>query len=224
MIKANIREIFQSIQGEGPHIGEQQLFIRFCGCNLHCAYCDTDIEVFKSKSYTPQELIEKVNTYGENQVLSLTGGEPLVSIAFLKEFLPLAKSNGHKIYLETNATLAKQLEDIIDYVDIVSADIKLFSATKEDISIAVFDEFFKIASKKEVFAKVVFNSRISDEEIDKTISLAKKYSFELILQPEMSGNNFCDTTKAIEGVFAKFRKKYDRVRIIPQMHKFLGVE
>lgn len=224
MNKANIREIFQSIQGEGPHIGEQQLFIRFCGCNLHCAYCDTDFETSKSKSYTPQELIEKVNTYGENQVLSLTGGEPLVSVAFLKEFLPLAKISGHKIYLETNATLAKQLNEIIDYVDIVSADIKLLSATNEDIPVDVFDEFFRIASQKELFAKVVFNSRINDEEIDKAISLAKKYSFELILQPEMSGNDFCVKTKDIEAVFSKFRQRYEKVRIIPQMHKFLGVE
>lgn len=224
MSKANIREIFQSIQGEGPHIGEQQLFIRFCGCNLHCAYCDTDFEVSKSKSYTPHELIDKVNTYGNNQVLSLTGGEPLVSMAFLKEFLPLAKSNGHKIYLETNATLPEQLENVIEYVDVVSADIKLFSATKEDIPVNVFDDFFKIASQKELFAKIVFNSRISNKEIDKAISLAKKYSFELILQPEMSGNSFCDKTKDIEAVFSKFRQKYDKVRIIPQMHKFLGVE
>ena len=123
--------------------------------------------------------------------------------------MPLAKISGHKIYLETNATLSKQLNEIIDYVDIVSADIKLLSATKEDIPVDVFDEFFRIASQKELFAKVVFNSRISDEEIDKAISLAKKYSFELILQPEMSGDNFCDKTKDIESVFLKFRKKYD---------------
>jgi len=40
--KANILEIFSSIQGEGIYIGYRQLFIRFSGCNLGCKYCDTD--------------------------------------------------------------------------------------------------------------------------------------------------------------------------------------
>ena len=91
MSKANIREIFISVQGEGPYVGQRQLFIRFCGCNLNCRYCDTDFELSKSTEYTPIQLIEKVNEYGKNLVLSLTGGEPLVSSEFLSEFLPLAK-------------------------------------------------------------------------------------------------------------------------------------
>ena len=37
-----IKEIFKSIQGEGPYIGYEQLFVRFCKCNLKCGYCDTD--------------------------------------------------------------------------------------------------------------------------------------------------------------------------------------
>ena len=40
--KAKIKEIFSSIQGEGEYIGCKQIFIRFCACNLNCAYCDTD--------------------------------------------------------------------------------------------------------------------------------------------------------------------------------------
>ena len=36
-----IKEIFESIQGEGLYIGSKQLFIRFCACNLKCKYCDT---------------------------------------------------------------------------------------------------------------------------------------------------------------------------------------
>ena len=46
---ANIKEIFLSIQGEGPYIGYRQVFIRFCGCNLDCQYCDTDFLVSDCK-------------------------------------------------------------------------------------------------------------------------------------------------------------------------------
>ena len=42
MNKIKIKEIFESIQGEGPYVGYKQLFVRFCNCNLKCNYCDTE--------------------------------------------------------------------------------------------------------------------------------------------------------------------------------------
>lgn len=37
----NIAEKFISINGEGVLAGQLAVFIRFCGCNLECSYCDT---------------------------------------------------------------------------------------------------------------------------------------------------------------------------------------
>ena len=223
MSKANVREIFLSIQGEGPYVGERQLFIRFCGCNLKCKYCDTDFDIEKSEQYSPEELINKINSFGNDMVLSLTGGEPLLSIEFLKDFLPLAKLNRHKIYLETNGTLPNQLERIINLVDIVSADIKLPSSTGLDVDFSAVDKFLNISKRKKTFVKVVFNSEITEEEIEKVIELVSKYNVELILQPQMKAESFAVTTEYCELVFDKFVSKYKKVRLIPQMHKFLNV-
>jgi organic radical activating enzyme len=41
MSSAYISEIFTSVEGEGVHAGRPATFIRFCGCNLACSYCDT---------------------------------------------------------------------------------------------------------------------------------------------------------------------------------------
>ena len=223
MKKAYIREIFLSIQGEGPYVGEQQLFIRFCGCNLNCAYCDTDFDISKSKEYSADVLRNVVNTYGKNLTLSLTGGEPLVNADFLLEFLPLIKKDGHKIYLETNGTLPEALQKVINYIDIVSADIKLESSTNQSLSYDKFDKFFKIASKKEVFGKVVFDKEITESEIDNAVNLAKKYGFTIILQPKMIGDKLSDCPSDCESVLKKFVSKYKNVRLIPQIHKFINV-
>ena len=59
--KTKIKEVFASVQGEGPYVGYKQLFIRFCGCNLNCSYCDTDFDTQNSKEYGVDELIEIVN-------------------------------------------------------------------------------------------------------------------------------------------------------------------
>ncbi len=223
MSKVNIREIFLSVQGEGPYVGERQLFIRFCSCNLNCRYCDTDFELSKSTEYSPQELITEINKYGENLVLSLTGGEPLVSVEFLSDFLPLAKANRHKIYLETNATLPENLEQIIKYTDVISADIKLESATGQKQNKENIEKFFKIASSKDTFAKIVFDNHITEEEILFAIKTAQTNNILIILQPKMEGNKFSVSTNFCEEIFDKFYTKYNRVRIIPQMHKFLNV-
>ena len=60
--KVDIKEIFESIQGEGPYIGVNQLFIRFSDCNLHCKYCDTD---FKSelKTYNKETMLNEIKKY-----------------------------------------------------------------------------------------------------------------------------------------------------------------
>ena len=58
--EVKIKEIFESIQGEGPFVGVNQLFLRFCGCNLNCNYCDTDFGMNGAKSYTAESLVRKI--------------------------------------------------------------------------------------------------------------------------------------------------------------------
>src|SRR5574344_1039856 len=117
MVKcAKINEIFSSLQGEGLFVGTKQLFIRFCGCNLNCNYCDTTEVEVENFDFSLQELkcyIVHFNLATLHSI-SLTGGEPLLWCDFLSEFLPLCDN---KIYLETNSTLPKNLDKIRDFID-----------------------------------------------------------------------------------------------------------
>lgn len=216
-----IKEIFESIQGEGPYIGYNQLFIRFSTCNLHCKYCDTDFKT-ELKSYTSKELAKEVEQYKNIHSISLTGGEPLLSTEFLQEFLPLTNK---KIYLETNGTLFNELEKIINYTDIISMDIKLSSTTGMPDLFKEHDNFIKIAKKhsKEIFAKVVFDTNITDDEINNVIKIAKENNILIILQSKMDGEILNLKTEFINEIFYRFVSKYQNIRLIPQVHKFLNV-
>ncbi len=213
-----IREIFESIQGEGPYIGYKQLFVRFCGCNLHCGYCDTEFDIKNSKEYTSEELENIVSRHSDCHSVSLTGGEPLLSVDFLKEFLPECKL---PVYLETNGTLPDKLKEVIDFVDYVSADIKLPSCTGLNPLWEEHDKFFEIASQKELFAKMVFDKNVTDEEIKKACDLCVKYDIELVLQPKMNGNTSSVSSDFMQEVL---NKSYGKVRLIPQVHKFINVQ
>ncbi len=243
--KAKIKEIFASVQGEGLYIGTKQLFIRFCACNLHCNYCDTSFmpdNINNKESFfefTPNELEKYINDkFGLDTIrfISLTGGEPLIWNEFLAEFMPKIKTN---FYLETNATITDNLEKILPYTHTIAADIKLPSCSGIKNSFELHNAFFnkvkhyKIdcavhnhydCDAKKVFAKIIFDNAITDEEIDNCLYLGKTYGLELILQPKMNNYELSVTSEFMIDTFNKFTEKYRNVRLIPQVHKFLDIE
>lgn len=221
-MKAKINEIFPSIQGEGPVVGYKQLFIRFCNCNLHCNYCDTEFAA--GTDYTPDELYQKIMkeyNLGEFHSISLTGGEPLLSSEFLKDFLPLVKGKT-KIYLETNATLPEKLICIKPYIDIISADIKLKSTSGFDCTKS-HEAFFAQCAGIRTFAKIVFDEKITDEEISLCTYLAEEFELELVLQPKMIGSQMSVSSEFCTEILDKFTRRHRETRLIPQVHKFLDV-
>ena len=222
MNKACVKEIFTSIQGEGLYVGEMQIFVRFCRCNLNCKYCDTDFKKDKkSVIYTPQDLAKEL-LHNSVKSVSLTGGEPLMEAEFLLEFLPLIK-NHKKIHLETNGTLTNQLSAVIDNIDVIAADIKLQSSTKQKNQFFINDEFMSVAKKKECFIKVVFDENIEKDEVSNIIKIAKKHNLPIILQPLTIKNRINSDIKKIMCIYDMFYTLYPNTRLIPQTHKFLKI-
>lgn len=222
--EVKIKEIFESVQGEGPFVGVNQLFLRFCGCNLNCNYCDTDFGMNGAKSYTAESLVRKiVKEYDLKKIhsISLTGGEPLLNADFINEFVPLLTKT--KIYLETNATMTKELSKLKDKIDIISADIKLPSSTGKD-TFKLHNEFLSNCKGIYTFAKIVFDKNITDSEIHTCANLGKKYGIELILQPKMNGNIMSVDNDFCQKVFKNFLEINPDTRLIPQVHKFLNVK
>lgn len=222
-MKAPIGEVFDSIQGEGLYMGEQQVFVRFYGCNLKCRYCDTVMHRYVE--YEPEGLLEEIKRYQRTAtVVSYTGGEPLLHKDFLKIMLPLAAKNNFRNYIETNGTLPEALAEIIDNVHVIAMDIKLPSSTGEIPQWEAHGKFLKIALKKEVFLKVIVCGSTTDEDIAGVISLIKDCHCAPVVVFQPNSN---EDVNALKIKSEKYRElcRQDGIAacIIPQMHKLLGV-
>lgn len=105
-----INEIFCSLQGAGEKTGTVSVFIRMSGCNLRCAFCDTDHQSHTMMS--APEIVEQVMRYPGAPLIVLTGGEPALHID--TALIQALKLTGKTIAIETNGTLP--LPDGIDWV------------------------------------------------------------------------------------------------------------
>lgn len=108
----NIQEIFPTLQGEGPYVGQPSVFIRLGGCNLACEFCDTEFDSFSNFSLS--EILTEVvklskNNFGQivRKLVIITGGEPLRQPIekLCQDLIDL----GFLVQIETNGTLFRQL-------------------------------------------------------------------------------------------------------------------
>jgi len=108
-----IAEIFYSLQGEGFHAGTPAVFVRGAGCNLACAFCDTDFTLKERR--TPESILEEISRYPARFVV-LTGGEPTIQAEEFRALTRLLQQNGYTVTMETNGTSADTLG--VDWVTV----------------------------------------------------------------------------------------------------------
>jgi organic radical activating enzyme len=228
---ADLVEIFSSFQGEGIFIGAKQIFIRFAECNLNCSFCDTPKGVLMKGMTIGQvlkEAKELERVFGLHHSVSLTGGEPLLHADFLECILPELKKEDYKIYLETNGTLIEKLKRVVDCIDIVAMDIKLPSSTKMPPFWERHLEFMKVAAKKNLFIKVVITDDTSQDDIMKAGDLIESIdsNIPLVLQPASvdEDGSFTVPKKRLLGYLELCKQRLKDVRIIPQVHKLMGIK
>lgn len=241
--KANIAEIFSSIQGEGKYVGYRQIFVRFTGCNMHCRYCDTEVSLSPAQhclaemsagSRAFRELINPLtaDTVAEllrqllrqpHHSISFTGGEPLLQADFIRELVTRYALDA-PVFLETNGTMAARLTRLIDCVDIVSMDIKLPGLAGREYW-PEHREFLQAARGKDVFVKVVVEAATTDEEFAQAVRLvaAVDPAIEMIIQPVTPLNGLAAAPPERVLSWQNYAlRELATVRVIPQTHKFMG--
>jgi len=245
-LKAELQEMFSSVQGEGLFIGVRQVFIRFQGCNLDCRYCDTgknarfdwcSMEENPGRSdfvrvKNPVSLdcvtghLERWESLkpGIHHSISLTGGEPLLNCDILREWLPQLR-RFLPIHLETNGTLPAALSALIGSIDHISMDIKLPSVSGQSGLWDQHAKFLEIAARTSVAVKIVIGETVDDQEMVTACQMISTIGRDipLILQPvtREDGSPGITPGKAI-ALQELAAGLLNDIRIIPQTHKLLG--
>lgn len=224
-----ISEIFSSLQGEGTRLGEKHIFIRFEECHIHCTYCDEDKP---GKVMTLDEVMSEVlmleKTEGPHSFVSLTGGEPLLYVTFLKPLAEALKKEGLKIYLETNGILAKPLRELLPLCDCVAMDMKPASVTGEKNFYEEHRNFLEIAKTKEAFIKLVISKELKLEEFDELMKITAEVAPKtpVILQPvsgEKEGHEDAELMSLLGKLQQRAASKNLNVRIVPRFHRILKI-
>ena len=245
---APIKEVFCSVQGEGPYVGVRQAFIRFSGCNLNCNYCDTNFEAAKTCNYeriagsgvfenipnpvSIEELQKMLQPFRKLHSISLTGGEPLLHADFIKKLdIPVS------LYLESNMTLPEQAKKLREKIRYVSGDFKLpetiskTSLSKRDLHIENTVECFKLLRKnssRDCFCKIVVGENPESEVLLLAAEAIAPYISCLILQPETLTRKLAGTVQYTQRTIQKILELQEKLleltdtRIIPQTHRMWG--
>ena len=235
-MKVRLFEIFTSVEGEGILYGTKTMFVRLAGCPFTCFYCDTldALPMDSGNEYTIEEacnLIDKnleKNTYKVN----FTGGEPLVQSEGVLEMAKYVNSKNIPTYLESSCYDSEKFSKVIPFIDYIKIEFKTPEAKFVDenhyaklIKNALDCLKISIDSKKINYIKIVVSEKteLSDfkELLDKIFSIISKNDLAgFIIQP---------TYGIAEPSLEKLLKFYDlvfpfynEIRIVPQLHKFIG--
>lgn len=198
-------EMFCSLQGEGPFVGERQIFLRTAGCTATCWWCDTVYSKVETPRFVIHDSDKRVlaNPLGVEAVLdevaafaranapvrtvSITGGEPLEQPEFTRALARGIKTRGFRVYLETNGVHPQALEAMLEWVDVIAMDIKLPSAIGTEeweahadflgvLTGTRFDPESPGAAAAGIFIKVVVDDRSGMDEIERAAETVAGFS------------------------------------------------
>ncbi len=196
-----IKEIFATIQGEGPFAGEPSVFVRLGGCNLQCKFCDTDFD--NSQEMSLDLLLTTINQLSLNEgkrvrkLIVITGGEPFLQpIENLCDQLIKAK---YKVQIETNGTIYREINPEVFIICSPKAGITGYSIIRNDILdrvsalkfiISKFDNNYNFVPEyKEYEEKEIYIQPMDElcenknkENLNYCIDLSLKKGYKLSLQ------------------------------------------
>jgi organic radical activating enzyme len=175
-----------------------------------------------------QEVIDSIHMLQicPHHSLSFTGGEPLRQSDYLSEIAFQMKEQGTKIFLETNGTLPDELKKCPQVIDYIAMDWKLPSCSGERDFRHEHLYFLELGAEKELFVKIIVTDTIDMHDFQEVCALIStvKPSTPIVLQPVFqTGCIRPPSTDTLFRLYSLASKHLENVRVIPQMHRYLGL-
>ena len=131
-MKSTVVGRVHSIQSLGTVDGPGVRFVVFLqGCPLRCGCCHNPDtwDVTGGTQYTAREIVDKAERFkeyfGVNGGITLSGGEPLLQPAFVREVFSLCRERGIHTCLDTSGCiLSDEVKEVLTLTDRVLLDIK----------------------------------------------------------------------------------------------------
>lgn len=232
-----VAEIFgPTIQGEGPHVGMQTLFVRVAGCDFKCAWCDSKFawKIDGSiKRYGTKELADILVKECNNSKCSnvvLTGGNPC--LYDFKQVMDILHNNNITVDVETQGS---KMPDWLLDVDLLVISPKAPSSKQPDVYKTV-NEYMNMKLLSSIKQKVAIKIPVFNEE---DFEFAMKYyalvdyyrekGVDIDLYLSVGNTNTTETGDISKRVLSDYEKLINmvansymkRVFILPQVHTLI---
>ena len=112
-------ELYKSVQGESSFAGLPCIFVRLAGCNLRCAWCDSEYTFTGGKPYTADEIMAQIEAFAPCKLIEFTGGEPMLQAKELLAMMDRLLAQQYTVMIETSgerplADVPKAVHKIVD--------------------------------------------------------------------------------------------------------------
>lgn len=112
-------ELYRSVQGESSFAGVPCIFVRLAGCNLRCAWCDSEYTFTGGQPFSNDQIVTQIEALQPCRLIEFTGGEPMLQA---RELLPLMRrllGSGYELMMETSgerplADVPPEVHKIVD--------------------------------------------------------------------------------------------------------------
>ena len=215
-------ELYKSVQGESSFAGLPCIFVRLAGCNLRCAWCDSEYTFTGGKPFTEDEIVAQVEALAPCRLIEFTGGEPMLQA---RELLPLMQrllAQNYTLMIETSgerplAEVPKAVHKIVD-VKCPGAGSAANSFRLENLSALTKDDEIKFVLSDRAdyeFARDFIRTHALEE---KAGQILLSPAFQKIPSPQRTADNMAlDPRKLVDWMLADGLP----ARLSLQIHKFI---
>ncbi len=95
-------ELYKSVQGESSFAGLPCIFVRLAGCNLRCAWCDSEYTFSGGKPFTEDDIVAQIEALTPCRLVEFTGGEPMLQARELVPLMQRLLDSGYTLMIETS--------------------------------------------------------------------------------------------------------------------------